>query len=117
MKKPWYVWVGKFLLLAVAVGAGIVDIFGAILDPSAALLIPLWAILMPGLTWVAQFVLGLLPGEAWQSITGKALLLLVALAQLIVDQFSPGNQFWIVVAPLATAIAQYFIALVPAPES
>lgn len=117
MKKPWYVWVGKFILLAVAIGAGVIDIFGAILDPSAALLIPLWAILMPGLTWVAQFVLGLLPGEAWQRIVGKGLLLMVALAQLVVDQFSPGNQFWIVLAPLAAALAQYFISLVPVPDS
>jgi len=69
---------------------------------------------MPGLTWVAQFVLGLLPGEAWQGIAGKGLLLLVAVAQLIIDQYIPGSQFWVVVAPLVTAIAQYFISQVPA---
>ncbi len=109
----WQKVVGKFLLLAVAVAGALVDLFGAIIDPGGAVLIPLWAILMPGITWIAQFILGLLPGEAWQGIVGKGLLLLVSLVQLVVDHYSPGSQFWAVIAPLATAIAQYFLSQVP----
>jgi len=109
----WQKVIGKFLLLAVAVAGAVVDLFGMVIDPGGAVLGPLWAILMPGVTWVAQFVIGLLPGEAWQGIVGKGLLLVVSLVQLVVDQFSPGNQFWVVIAPLVTAIAQYFLSLIP----
>lgn len=101
----WQKIVGKFLLLAIAVVGALVDILGAN--------IPVWVWLMPGLTWVAQFILGLLPGEAWQAVVGRGLLLVVSLVQLVVDHYSPGSHFWAVIAPLATAIAQYFLSQIP----
>jgi len=102
----WQQWVGKLLLLAVTIVEAIAGAIG--------LAVPLWAIIGTALTWAAQFVLGLLPGEAWQKIIGKVLLLLVSTVGLVLEQLGLSVPIWAVLAPMITGLAQYFISLIPA---
>ena len=105
----WMMWVGKILLLAVALVELVVAQFGVA--------IPYWVIIGTAATWAAQFVLGLLPGEAWQRVVGKILLLAVSTVALVLEQLGMSVPIWAVLAPMATALAQYFISLVPDPDS
>jgi hypothetical protein len=49
----WQKWVGKLILLAVAAGELVIKELGVN--------IPLWSIIVPAATWVAQFILSLIP--------------------------------------------------------
>lgn len=101
----WQQWVGKLLLLAITIVEAVAGGLG--------FEVPLWTIIGTGLTWVAQFVLGLLPGEAWQKILGKILLLAVSTVGLALGELGLNVPIWAVLAPMITALAQYFISLVP----
>ena len=106
---PWQKWVGKTILLVLSVGALIVDQFGV--D------IPLWMIITPAATQLAQWFLAWLPGTAWQRIVGKGLLLAVALAEIILAHFGLAEfELWLVAVPLITALAQLIISKAPAEE-
>jgi len=105
----WQMWVGKFLLLAISVVELVIAQLGVA--------IPYWVIIGTAATWAAQFILGLLPGEAWQKIIGKVLLLAVATVGLVLEQLGVSVPLWAVLAPMVTALAQYFISLAPDPSS
>ena len=49
----WQKWVGKLILLVVAAGELVIKELGVN--------IPLWSIIVPAATWVAQFILSLIP--------------------------------------------------------
>ena len=105
----WQKWVGKFLLLGLSIVALIVDQLGV--D------IPLWAIIVPAVTQLAQWFLAWLPGVAWQRIVGKGLLLAVALTEIILAHFGLAEfELWLVAVPLISALAQLIISKAPAEE-
>ncbi len=52
---PWQKWVGKFILAAIAVGELVIKEFGVA--------IPWWSIIVPAATWLAQFIIGLIPQQ------------------------------------------------------
>jgi hypothetical protein len=101
----WYVWVAKFLLLAIAVIAFVIKELGVN--------VPWEAIIVPAATWLAQLLLGLVPGEGWAKVTGKMLVWAVAVVELVLTQLGITFPLWVVVAPMISALAQYLIALVP----
>jgi hypothetical protein len=104
----WQQWVGKFLLLAVA----LVELA---VKELALPKIPWWPIIGTGVTWVAQFVIGWLPGEAWQRVVGKGLLMGISLVELVLNKMGLQVPIWAIIVPAATAFAQYLISQVPAP--
>lgn len=107
MKKlTWWMWVAKFLLLAVAIVELIMLQFGVA--------IAYWVIIATAATWFAQFLLGLLPGEVWQRVIGKMLIMLVSVVGLILEQLGLEIAIWAILAPMIVSLAQYLIALVPA---
>ncbi len=99
----WYMWIGKFLLLAVAVVEAIIKAFGVN--------IPWVAIISPAATWGADMLLGLIPGEGWGKIVGKILVWMVNVGELIVAQLGLQIPIWSVIAPMLMGLAQYFIGL------
>jgi hypothetical protein len=101
----WYVWIAKFLLLAVALIAFVMKELGV--D------VPWEAVITPAATWLAQMLLGLVPGEGWAKVIGKVLVWAVAAVELIIAQLGVAFPLWAVVAPMIMALAQYLIALVP----
>lgn len=104
----WYVWLAKFLLLAVALIAFVVKELGVT--------VPWEAIIVPAATWLAQMLLGLVPGEGWAKVTGKVLVWAIATVELVLNQLGVGLSLWAVIMPMLSALAQYLIALVPKEE-
>ncbi len=102
----WYVWLGKFLLLAVALIAFVIKELGVN--------VPWEAIITPALTWLAQMLLGLVPGEGWAKVSGKLLIWVVSVIELALAQLGVSFPLWAIIAPMLAALAQYLIALVPA---
>jgi len=105
---PWQKWVGKIILLVLAVAAFLIKEFGVA--------IPWWAIILPAATQVAQWFLALIPGMGWQVIVGKLLILLVAIVELVLVELGLEVQLWVILAPMIGAFAQYLISMLPAPE-
>ena len=102
----WQKWVGKVILLVLSIGALLVDQF--------AVDIPLWMIIVPAATQVAQWFLAWLPGTAWQIVVGKGLLLAVALAEIILGAFGLAEfELWLVAVPMISALAQLIISKAP----
>lgn len=104
----WQKFVGKFLLLGVAIVEVVIAQLGVA--------IPYWMIIGTGATWLAQFVIGWLPGMVWQAIVGKALILFGSVVSLILSELGVEIAVWAVIAPMITALAQYFIGLAPKEE-
>jgi hypothetical protein len=104
----WQQWTGKLLLLAVALVELLMQQLG--------FAVPWWMIIGTALTWAAQFFLGLVPGEAWQRVVGKILLLFVSTLGLVLKELGLDIPLWTVLVPMLTALAQYLISLVPAPS-
>ena len=102
----WQKWVGKCILLVLSAVALVVDQFGVE--------IPLWMIITPAATQVAQWFLAWLPGTAWQIVVGKALLLAVALAEIVLGAFGLADfELWLVAVPMISALAQLIISKAP----
>lgn len=104
----WQTWVGKFILLVLAIGALVIDQFGV--D------IPLWAIIVPALTWIAQWFVAWLPNTPWTIVVGKALVWAVAIVELVLAQFGVIDDLWLVIAPMISGLAQWLISRTPEPE-
>lgn len=109
MKKPWYAWIGQFLLLALAGLAALGKIFG--------LAVPLAAIIVPAVTWLADLLLALVPGDGWAKATGKLLLWAVATVELTLAQIGVSLPIWPILGAFIVAIANYLIGLVPKPAT
>jgi len=105
---PWQKWVGKVILLVLALAAFLVKEFGV--D------IPWWAIILPAATQVAQWFLALIPGLGWQVYVGKVLALVVAIVELVLAEIGLEVQLWLLLAPMVGALAQYLLSMAPAPE-
>jgi hypothetical protein len=105
---PWTKWVGKIILLVLALAAFLVKEFGVN--------IPWWMIILPAATQVAQWFLALIPGMGWQGVIGKLLLLIVSIVELILAELGIEVQLWMILAPMIGALAQYLISMIPAPE-
>ncbi len=105
--KPWYVWVSKFLLLAVALLEFALKELGVN--------IPWGLVITTGLAWGAQMLMALGPEKAWQMWVGKVLLYAVSIVELLIQQ---GLKFplWVALAPLIVGAAQLLISMVPPPE-
>ena len=102
---PWQKWVGKIILLVLALVAFLVDQF--------AVDIPLWMIILPAATQVAQWFLAWLPGTAWQIIIGKMLLMVVAVVEVILGGLGVEFELWVLLVPMIGALAQYLISKAP----
>ena len=105
MKKPWYAWVGQFLLLALAIIAALGKLFG--------LQIPWASIIVPTVTWLADFFVGLVPSEGWAKAVGKILLIAVSTVELTLSQLGVQLAIWPIVGAFIVSIADYLIGLVP----
>jgi hypothetical protein len=103
----WQQWVGKFLLLAVALVELLIKELGVA--------IPWSAIILPAVVWIGQFLWALTGKEAWQWIVGKLLLFAIGIIELILAALGVNVPFWTVMVPLITAFAQYLISLIPIP--
>ena len=68
---------------------------------------------MPAGLWVAQFLLGLVPGMGWQNIIGKTLLLFVSVVELALSVLGLEIQAWMILLPAITQVAQWFLAFIP----
>jgi hypothetical protein len=101
----WQKWAGKIILLILAIIAFIVKEFGA--D------IPLWMIILPAATQVAQWLLALIPGMGWQVILGQVLLLIIAVGETVLGGLGLSFEMWLLLVPLVGALAQYLISKVP----
>ena len=97
----WQKWVGKIILLVLALGAFLVKEFGVA--------IPWWMIILPAATQVAQWFLALIPGMGWYVALGKLLILIVSIVELILAGIGVEVQLWLIVAPMIAALAQYLI--------
>ena len=105
----WQMWVGRVILLALSGVALIVDQLGVS--------IPLWMIILPAATQVAQWFLAWLPGTQWQLILGKGMLLIVAVVEIVLGGLGVEFEMWLVLVPMVSALAQFIISRYkPAPE-
>ena len=102
---PWQKWVGKIILLVLSLVAFLVDQF--------AVSIPLWLIILPAATQIAQWLIAWLPGTVWQVVLGKGLLLVVAVVEVILGGLGVEFQLWLLLVPMLGALAQYLISQVP----
>jgi hypothetical protein len=109
MKKPWYAWIGQFLLLAMAVLAALGKVFG--------LAIPWAVIIVPAATWLADLLLALVPDDGWAKAIGKLLLWAVATVELALSQMGVSLPIWPILGAFIVAIANYLIGLIPKPTS
>jgi len=109
VKKPWYAWVGKFLLLGLAVIEALGKLFG--------LEIPWAMIIIPAATWGADMLLGLVPGEGAGKAIGKLMLWAVSVVELALSQLGVSFPIWPILGSFIVAIANYLIALVPKPAT
>lgn len=103
---PWTKWIGKFLLAAIA-------IVGAVFNVFEIAEIPWLVIAIAAVTQVAQWLIALVPKSHWSVIVGKLLLLIEAVITGILAAVGVEIQIWSVLAPMITALAQYFLSLIP----
>lgn len=99
---PWQKWVGKIILLVLSAVALVVDQFGV--D------IPLWMIILPAVTQVAQWFIAWLPSWEWTMVLGKGLLMIVAVVEIVLGGLGVQVDFWALLVPMIGALAQYLIS-------
>ena len=73
--------------------------------------IPFWMIILPMGTQVAQWFIAWLPGTNWQLVIGKALVLIVACAQIVIGAMPNVNfEILVMLIPIVSGIAQIIIS-------
>jgi len=106
LQWPWQKWVGKVILLVLAGVAALLDLLPGVT-------IPLWMIILPAATQVAQWFIAWIPGTAWQVILGKALLVGVGVVEVILGGLGLEFELWLLLVPMLGGFAQWLIGQVP----